>query len=89
MTGQDFLDWRRTVEDGDIDRALQTARELKLHFSGAPNAAAIDALIRAGGDPTPALGALVAALAPVLAAAVWARRCASLPQLDRTPDDLR
>ncbi len=36
----------KAAEDGDIDRALQTARELKLHFSGAPNAAAIDKLIR-------------------------------------------
>ena len=35
----------KAAEDGDIDAALETARRLKLHFSGAPNAAAIDQLI--------------------------------------------
>jgi hypothetical protein len=33
------------ADEGDFERALETARELKLHFGGAPNAAAIDALV--------------------------------------------
>ena len=36
---------RKQAESGDFERALETARELKIHFGGAPNARAIDKLI--------------------------------------------
>lgn len=35
----------KAADSGDWDRALQMARNLKMHFSGAPNAGAIDSLI--------------------------------------------
>jgi len=34
------------ARSGDFETAMQTARELKLHFGGAPNAAAIDRLVK-------------------------------------------
>lgn len=37
---------RKHAESGDFERAFETARQLKLHFAGAPNARAIDKLIR-------------------------------------------
>ncbi len=36
---------RKAAEEGDFEHALQVARDLKLHFGGAPNAGAVDRLI--------------------------------------------
>ena len=36
---------QRTAESGDLDAAMETARQLKLHFATAPNALAINKLI--------------------------------------------
>lgn len=35
----------KTADEGDWDRALEMARDLKMHFGGAPNSRAIDKLI--------------------------------------------